>query len=893
MIRSAFGRAQGMVLRHPPVWVLPLAVSLLFFRLSGVQAEPDSAWYAATAASLLHGLGYKGSNWETLFRAPTFPTLLMAAFVILGFSVKTIVVVVRFFFVANVMLVYALGTKLRNRYVGLLASLLVLSSFTVHVHSARIIQDGVIAAFVLFSQLLLLLGFQQQRRILFLLSALVLLVAIGSEEVAAVFVFLPLFVWVLVKKYRTRTMLVNVLLFYSPFVLLLGVALWYVRHIGANPFNSVRIATGYLRWTLARISSGGGEGSGPLALLEPWLNLLRTYYQKHFVEGFVLAPLFAVSWLYVALNTIIKHSFVSVFLFGPLLFFSPLFPYYGTDDPRQSFYIYLLSYIALAYFVDSLLLLTRQKELKFGLSWRRVGQATFLFGLIAMQLWGGSTAFAQILKDSQPWGPGKVSGTKVYAFDFGLRQSWEVSGWFNDDIAQAGRWIHTHAESGSSIAMSWQWSHALYFFNKAKNPIAPLYRGEPLLRAQTKSLAPLRYVWIQKNTFMGFSESHFIEAIRRERPQYIILTPADSFLSLYLVASPDFLRVFPAQGRSSVQIFAVQYPVSPLDPAFFEIHIGPGVYARLAELERSNSKQYQAIFSSLKNKWKLSELASERFRNQDYPTWTENSREIVAPTFDDYISVLGGAGMEALERTIWRYQKSSDDHRLIRSIWMTPELASLYDTLSVELTKAGPEKVEEMIAAYKQRIRANPADLWALITLARLYQVQGTLSRALEMYQQAYILADDENQAREIEAMRVATRLGFFGKGGGTGMSLGAMYLRVAEYYHAQGMDAKAEAIMRTYLDMALDRTQAYLDVGALYQSWSEIDLAIETYRAAIEDDAMCDRCYEQLGEMLRQDGRYQQAFELYRTYAAEHPTAVWVHKALGMLYLELYRHDS
>ncbi len=72
-----------------PLWLLPLALGLLFFRLSGVETEPDSAWYTALAMSLQQGLGFRGPNWETVFRAPVFPAMLTVVFSVLGTSVKT------------------------------------------------------------------------------------------------------------------------------------------------------------------------------------------------------------------------------------------------------------------------------------------------------------------------------------------------------------------------------------------------------------------------------------------------------------------------------------------------------------------------------------------------------------------------------------------------------------------------------------------------------------------------------------------------------------------------------------------------------------------------------------------------------------------------------------
>ncbi|RME43469.1 MAG: hypothetical protein D6791_15355, partial [Chloroflexi bacterium] len=88
---------------HVPVWLLPLALGLLFFRLAGVLGEPDSAWYASTAINLLHGQGFVNSQGEVLRRALVFPALLAGAFALLGVSVSSIVLVVRAFWLANVM----------------------------------------------------------------------------------------------------------------------------------------------------------------------------------------------------------------------------------------------------------------------------------------------------------------------------------------------------------------------------------------------------------------------------------------------------------------------------------------------------------------------------------------------------------------------------------------------------------------------------------------------------------------------------------------------------------------------------------------------------------------------------------------------------------------------
>ena len=78
-----------------------------------VNTSSDSGKY------LLAGLRwYRGEGQEFLLRGPGVPLLISMFFQLFGVSVKSGFLLVRVFFVLNVWVVYAMGSKLFGRWTG-------------------------------------------------------------------------------------------------------------------------------------------------------------------------------------------------------------------------------------------------------------------------------------------------------------------------------------------------------------------------------------------------------------------------------------------------------------------------------------------------------------------------------------------------------------------------------------------------------------------------------------------------------------------------------------------------------------------------------------------------------------------------------------------------------
>ena len=142
----------------PRTWLVELCalaivaiLSAMIVPIIGTDVTGNSAGYMIQARQI--SAGESGGNTlesrGTMARGPMFPLLLALGFRAGSPTVQTAVTVTRIFFAASVLLTYGLARMLGGRAAGVVAALLVLTSFGLNQIATYIDTDTVLPAFML------------------------------------------------------------------------------------------------------------------------------------------------------------------------------------------------------------------------------------------------------------------------------------------------------------------------------------------------------------------------------------------------------------------------------------------------------------------------------------------------------------------------------------------------------------------------------------------------------------------------------------------------------------------------------------------------------------------------------------------------------------------------
>lgn len=704
-----------------PLWLLPLFMALLLFPIRGVITSPDSALYTVLGLNLYHGQGYVNNDWLPYTdRGPIFPGLIALFFWLFGVSLESAIGVVRFFFVVSVGLVYALGTRFFNRAAGLIAALLVLTALTLHELSSSILLDNAMACFILLSQLLTFMAFEQKRNIYFGLAGVTMGLAFLTKQVAGIFFPLPALLWLVIPVYRRpfRTSWQGILLFYGTLALTLLPWFIYLNNTSDTPAHELQAGLYVLLEPL--LTSSGGEPTTATASnsslpatvgrqLGEWWSWIVVYYQRDLAGQFSLAPVFLLAWGYVLWRAVSKRTRPDLFLLGGFSLFVPLMPYWAKSGlgPRLSIYFYLWSYLALARLLGSLIA-NSQVYLK------ALGLAGVIAALV-VQLWAGDRALVHLFQNVSE--TGFVPGVGVYGPSFGLG-GWEEGGEHTPLVREAAEWLAAHTAPGDPILMEkHQWNKSLYFYLDARQPVYDMpyvysVTSEGYDRDQIKQ--PILFLWsyadrtdpANPNAFLyALSEPHLLSQIETLGIKYIVVTQWHSFISLYFTAHPNFEQV-KSFGGGQIQIFKVhgQPPLlTSLVPAGFEMHIGQALPDFL-----ENLRHYGAGNPAV-----LSEIT----------LWQPNTQISIE---QEYLQGLLGLSPAEIERIrAGRYPA-----------FKTNRIVTVDDYVRLVYAQ-GPQAVAQAVTLQQRKAEFLPNNPWPYLTLGGLFLAQNDNAAAVEAYEKA------------------------------------------------------------------------------------------------------------------------------------------------------------
>jgi len=696
-----------------PVWLVPLIVGACLFPISGTVVTPDGASYLSLGYNLYHGLGYVNLEWNpVVFRGPVFSGLIALAFSVGGPSVSSALGLTRLFFVLNGLLVYAITSYFTNRLVGLFASLLMLTSTTIYVWSARVHYDNIVPFFMLLSSYLFIVSLDSRKKWMALLSGIMLGCAVLTKDVAILWVMFPIILWCVTSKYRTRESLINLGLFLSIFCLICGSWFAYVYTVdGLSRFSTmatwvINVAFGGRESTQPLTDTVANNSSSPTApqitliwavisqqAVDLW-SRLNKFYEIYVAEMFAFAILFVCAWAFVFLQALRKRSAASLFLTLSFILFLPLILFLGEVHFRagQNVYLYILSYIALAYSLWGLTQMFSHARIIF--------YAGALLLLMA-QIFYGKTAFADIVN---PPGTGYIAKSGTYGVSW-QHESISVGGWHDPVIEQAGKWLQSNVAAHERVLTDWEWGESFYFYLGAQQPLYEIkyIASQNLLGAKTDLLKPVSFVWTQAGRtnpsaslsyLNAFSESLFLSEVREQDIDYVIFGERRNFLSLYMRTHPDFIQVAEFDnGR--IQIFQV-----------------------IANAELNYLQDFP-LFASDTVKPYLQSMQAQH-------SGSEYEKFVQSYFYDD---------LNFTEQEVNELVLGSNDIFRFNTIFSHRVYASY-------LRESSPSRLLKLIETHQEQTLEFPDNPWAWITLAYLYHTNDQSELAQNAYAQALSIAD-------------------------------------------------------------------------------------------------------------------------------------------------------
>jgi len=347
-----------------PPWLFLVILGIITFFAHPISIPSDLKLYFCNALNIYLGKGYVDIDGSLVFsRAPLFSIMISFAFWLFGVSHESVFRIIKTFCILNPILVYVIGQKFFGKRVGVSAALLVLTSYAINYMSFRHL-DAVWPFFVLLSVFSFYLGFEANKSRYFVLGGISIALAYLVKEVALLFFPLPILMFLLIPEYRKKTFLPKVI--FSILVTFIVILPWFLYLIQHNqPFGINLVVANAGSGFVKKIADSSGLSEKQnffptlLSNLKAWcMGLWHYYHVSRYSMGqwFTLSPLFLIAWCFVIIGAFRgdRHQRILVFL---LILFSPIIYFQGARHMRigQTLIVFLLSYLVLAVFIDSVL----------------------------------------------------------------------------------------------------------------------------------------------------------------------------------------------------------------------------------------------------------------------------------------------------------------------------------------------------------------------------------------------------------------------------------------------------------------------------------------------------------------------------------------------------------
>lgn len=852
-MREGRSRRFYTTLKKHLYWFVPLICSLVFLLpLDGIPVSPDGAYYMGVGEHFAQKQRLLDLAHNPVYYRPLFPVILGLLF---KFGVPALLgsfLLIRIFFVTNILLVALLGRILFTKYVGFLAAILVLTSYSLAKWSTWVNLDFVLATFILGYIYVTYLGFKHQQRNLFFVAGLVLGFGFLVKETASLFLTIPLLYGLVQVPNTHRTSLFSTIqarinrawiaakvssLSHTLIVVvgfLLPISIWagYVR-LSGHDFRLIfgRSATdNFIRLTSVSSPATNPQTSesifGSFHLLI-W-NAAINFYEWHLAPNFIVAPLFCVAVISLIVVAIRRQN-AARYLLCALLCYLPLIALFGTlgHRSRQSIALYFLFYISLAYILVLLATACINKTIQvqeerldspreglFGRLLVLVGCLPILIVLCVQLGWDvdgnirehlsrfnsitalSSTQAEQKIRLPEPWWPTAQTVRAVEGAAQWLQQEnkegkhLRILGIQNDN-----RYLNLATDGQHAF---YQLRHTATRVDRSDNQ----HRSGEVIQF---SVEPLNAIFTTQATkqeqathynFLAYTQNSLLKLVEEKQIDYIIVGHPQKWLANYFTNHPAFVK----QAEFEFGTLQVYHVLSEwLLPIDIPTTVDPQIHRLLNLIQAHRPDRIPKL--------------KEDFAHFD-PNWQSllffNDASELPNNSNLYAFGYGPYGR-------WNSQTGNLDNAM---------------------------------AVAKKKHRENPDNPWPLITLAALAETQGRvdvnrelLIAAVELYQKALSL-DPENWRAP--------------------WALLELYSKYPEAVHPNAIEAAIKALKLRTVHYA-DHPRAFRELAVNYRRLGRLEEAEQAYLDAINNKAVDGSLYLSLGWFYETTGDPKAAIAAYR----------------------------
>lgn len=676
------------------LWIFPFLISLLFFfPTSEISLPEDGSLYMSFAANIYSGRGFVEMDWITpIYRGRVLlPAIIAGAFGLFGYSVTSAFIATRLFFVACILMVYALCNQLYGKWVALVSTLFILSSVSLNVWFTYIHLDHILPVFMLLFAFTIYDAMKKQSLKVFLCAAIVICSGYLLKEVALLVLPIPILSILLISKFRTKRNIYGTLICLSSIIIFVLSYGMYLYFLGRNPGIVAGVDS-----AVTRSASSVDE----VAFIVKCLQAIRNYYLYYLQTNFVVAPLMVCAWIFIFMRGILERRCEDLFFISIGISVSIIVPIVGISGirERQSFIIFVLSYIALAIMLNGISQYLKNTVLESRQS--RFSLAPWLPSIIMVL----GILFFQLKLESVTEGKFEQFFDKfnsVSALKYGVNDI-ALQGWRGDDgIREVGTWMKSNLPYGTNVIVDPTWGKMLYFYSHGHIRVQPLEYGNSErsylpykdLKDRSNSSTPL-FMWTspfvnelgKSITLSALTEEHLLNQLTEKNSNYILVSRRIRFLSFYLLDNPNFEKVAD-WNDGELQIYRVHSAEKNVNE--FGFFVEPAALSMLKSVNRP-------------------ELWSAFLVN--YLNWGETVSQ----------------------------EKLRHSSKLNIYSWGTTQ-----NYIEMVMIPRPKSTVDALIAKYEKRLELNQ-NPWDLMTLGDLYGYQHNVLPSTQSYQQGFLAASDD-----------------------------------------------------------------------------------------------------------------------------------------------------
>ncbi len=829
-----------------PAWLYIFILSIIIFWAHPIVIASDLKVYSSSALNIFLGKGYVDIDGSPiLFRPPLFPFLLSVSYWLFGVSHRSTFWVIKTFCILNPIIVYAIGKRFFGKRVGISAALLVLTSYTINFWSFRHL-DAVWPFFILLSTYSLYTGFEKNNSWFFVLGGISLAFAYLVKEVAILFFPLPFLMFILISDYRKKFYFTKILLCFA--VTCIVIIPWFVYLIKHNQVPGVNLIIGGAGSSVLKSITNPSGLNDTQNVLKVIAGNLKAFFLGvwHYYHGainsvdkwFTIAPIFIMAWCFSFYCAFRGNKPLRILVLHFLLFMPAIY-IQGAHDMRvgQTLIIFLLSYLAVAVFIDGSLKIVSQKIEIVGKYMPKIFWVT-ITGLIMVQIFidfRNDHGYKKFLEDYLYYRMGANDIKEVKAYSYST-----IAG--DDDVLDIINKFSTPpnrlymAITNRSLAkesyFSLKGENAIYYFKSQVRKRTKDYRV-PEPDEQPIYLTVLRRPGSHPHYLEAVYKSQIIEAIKKENITHVLVenyntgTVGNKGLDRYFAAWRAFKKIPIPSDEFSIYKVVSNTLTAPTLPPILDMGALNAFSSICSERNKKNllflKRSFSILYPSnpcqqLKNK------ATDSVHISDEQSYKA--------------SLLSKAGMNRLyngdlEQAIESFKQA---------ICVKPDFLDAYKNLFFAGAFLGHLKAialdsKNPIHYYHYAVFLDAFDFFE----AALMNVQKAISLD-KNYAAAYVVLgsiyDKQNKHHKaIDALQRAISIYQKHIGPRKEWRLYTNYLQIGDSFMQLGNLSKAklsyEQAIRTNCDPKF-KPGAYYKLGVVYQNLNNHPSAIENFKKAI-----------------------------------------------------------